>query len=446
MSASIPQPPCLYLGNLSQKVGPCVTIIEVFKTRPLSQQLALAASGCALLATLALVLLAAQSSRYTQSALLDDYGQAVVDQLASKLATELAAGDRLGVASELTSLVSQPSIALARARDVEGTDIALAGSAQDSHRQFMAVITIAGDRAGTAHISLNTQHLDSVQRQFLIGLSGLAVLLSVAVYWITQTMARQLARNISAMTAELAVVTGDLPESTNELEALRQRVADLPLDLLKSQVASASTEDHYVETAILFIHFRSLPGYVDTVDQQRLQRYVAHIHRLIYGAAGFYGGQLEASRQFGVSVYFSGKHKIGSPALCAASCAWLIQNAAPELGAMLRLSVSLGLAIGGSELGRGDGRDLYPGLYTQAAVDELQELARKPIEGIVVSDFVAEDIDLITRMGVEHSDSASLLGDMSDGQRDLLERQLRILLKALIDSGDDESDDEHQVD
>ena len=89
---------------------------------------------------------------------------------------------------------------------------------------------------------------------------------------------------------------------------------------------------------------------------------------MIYGAAGFYSGELQVVRQFGLVIWFKGQHKTGSPALRGASCAWLIQQAAPELETSLRLSVGLGLSLGGSELGRGDERDIYPGLYTQAAV------------------------------------------------------------------------------
>ena len=54
-------------------------------------------------------------------------------------------------------------------------------------------------------------------------------------------------------------------------------------------------------------------------------------------------------------------------------------------------------------------------------------------DGIHVASFVAQDLDLVTRMSVEPAgDDGFRLGDLADGQRDLLERQLQILLKALV--------------
>lgn len=415
-------------------------LLDTFKRQPLSQQLALTASFLCLIATLALVALAARSSEYTQANLQGDYGRAVAEQLANRLSAELAAGDRLGVAGELNKLLEQPSVAGARALDVDGAELAVAGS-RSSGRAFDAPILIAGDAAGTAEVRVSTSDQDAVRRQSTLALSGLAVLLSIAVYALTRAMAQRLAHNLRAVSAELAEVTGADTESLNEVQALRERVAALPLELLKAREVTESHDDHYVDTAILYIHLRSLPGYVDTIDERRLQRYVATVHRMIFGAAGFYGGELEVVRQFGLAVWFSGQHKIGSAALRAASCAWLIEQAAPELESRLRLSVGLGLAVGGSELGRGDDRDIYPGLYTQASVDELQKLASQQTDGISLSGFVVNDIDLCTRIEIEAGDGdRRQLGSLADGHRDLLERQLQILLRALLEPPAEDSD------
>jgi len=409
--------------------------IADFLTRlPLGQQLALTACLCCLGATLILVALSATSSRYTQDNLQAAYGDAVVGQLAYRLSSELATGDRLGVAGELTRLADQPGVAAARALDVEGNEMAMAGDRQALRSVFSAPIIIAGDVAGTAEVSVDTQGQDEAQLRLLLALAGLAAILSFVVYGVTRAMAHHLARNIRALSAELAEVTGDEGASANEVITLRQRIAALPLELLKPSVVSDSGSDHYVETAISFVYFRSLPGYVDTVDEQRLQRYVATVHRMIYGAAGFYDGELEVVRQFGLAIYFGGRHPSGSAALRAASCAWLIQHAATQIETQLRLSVSLGLAVSGSELGRGDATDIYPGLYTQASLDELMALARKPGEGVVIADFISDDIDLTTRAGIDtRDDGQSILGSLADGHRDLLERQLQILLRALAD-------------
>jgi len=400
---------------------------------PLSQQLAFAASGCCLVATLTLVVLAAQSNRYTQQNLQAQFGQSMAEHLADRLSNELATGDMLGVAGELNRITQHSQISAGRALDVEGLELATAGFRPQDGLHFNSPIVLAGDTAGTAEVTIDTHIQRSAQQQFLLSMSGLALLLSIGVYLTTRAMAQRLAKNLQLVSAELAAVTGESEVSQNEVKALQERVAALPLELLQPRIIDDDGDDHYVDTAILFIHLRSLPGYLETVDERRLQRYVATVHRMIFGAAGFYSGELQVVRQFGLAIWFKGQHKAGSPALRGASCAWLIQQAAPELETSLRLSVGLGLSLGGSELGRGDERDIYPGLYTQAAVDELETLARQTHDGIHVASFVSQDLDLVTRMSVEPAgDDGFRLGDLADGQRDLLERQLQILLKALV--------------
>ena len=409
-------------------------VTTAFRSSPLHQQLAATACLCCLISSLALVALAAQSSSHSQANLQSEYGKAVAEQLARRLGVELATGDRLGIAGELSKLTEQQSIVAARALDVDKRELAAVGKQQTSSLIFQAPIVIAGDQAGTAEVALNTAIRDSTQLRFVLSLSGLAILLSIAVYLTTRTLALRVGKNLQAVAAELGAVGDAQNVSTNEIEALRERVAALPLDLLRPPSEKQyEGNQHYVETAILFIHFRSLPGYLETVDERRLQRYVAHVHRMIYGASGFYNGELQVVRQFGIAVWFTGKHKIASPTVRAASCAWLIQQTAPRLEQQLRLSVGLGLAVGDSELGRGDSEDIYPGLYTQAAVDELEALARQSGNEIHLFESLLQDVQLINRVSIEEATAGRYqLGKFADGHRDLLERQREILLRALI--------------
>jgi hypothetical protein len=57
------------------------------------------------------------------------------------------------------------------------------------------------------------------------------------------------------------------------------------------------------------------------------------------------------------------------------ACAWLLSRCSEAAEKQERLSFAPGMAIGISELGRGDSEDIYPGLYTQATLDDLLELA-----------------------------------------------------------------------
>ena len=121
-------------------------------------------------------------------------------------------------------------------------------------------------------------------------------------------MGQRLARNISDAVAQLDAVSDDDSASVNEVHKLKDRINALPLDLLKSQDIVDRSEEHYHETAILCISLKHLPAYLETLDESRLQSYVATLHRMTFGSAGFYGGDLRVARQFGLAVYFSRTH------------------------------------------------------------------------------------------------------------------------------------------
>tara|TARA_S200000501_G_scaffold302877_1_gene290401 strand:- start:108 stop:422 length:315 start_codon:yes stop_codon:yes gene_type:complete len=96
------------------------------------------------------------------------------------------------------------------------------------------------------------------------------------------------------------------------------------------------------------------------------------------------------------------------------------------------------MAIGISELGRGNDEDIYPGLYTQATLDDLLALAQQDLDGILLSSRAAEDTGLTKRIGIDVIDEQWMaLGDISGSHLDLLERQLRILQRAIAPNDDE---------
>ncbi len=408
-------------------------LLERLKSLPLSQQLALTAATCCFVVTMILVAVAARSNQFVQEQLLNEYGEAVAQELARRLSEELANGDRLGVSAELDRVIGLEAISGATAEGIDGTVFAGVGRPVPGYLRSTAPILIDGNIAGQVNIDVDVSRQSEARRQMVFALAGLAALLSIVIYSITRPLGQQLARRINRVTDQLAEVVDGSQPASNELARLQQRMSELPLDLLKPSTASETKDEHYNDTAVLLISLKSLPAYVDTLDAPRLHRYVALIHRLVYGAAGFYGGELQVVRQFGLAVYFNGEHKIGSPALRAASCGWLLQQAAPAAEEVIRLSMRQGLAIGLSELGPGDGRDIYPGLYTQATLDELVALAANDEDALLLNRTAARDVDLGTRMKISASgNDAWLINDLADGHRDLLERQLQIMLSAVL--------------
>lgn len=407
-------------------------VLRRLRHQPLSHQLALVAAGCCLIATLILVTVASQSTQSILNTTLQEHAQAAVANLGLRAGNELATGDRLGLAAALQFYTDQNLFSGARALDVDGNELAVAGATTTGGSLYRHAILIDGNSAGSVELYLDLTPQLEAKETLLWGLIALAGLLSTAVFAITRPMGQRLASDISDAVAQLDAISNEPSVSINELHKLRDSVNSLPLDLLKSQNLSHQDEEHYRDTAILCIALKHLPGYLDTLDDTRLQGYVGLLHRLAYGAAGFYGGELSVIRQFGLAIYFSGSHSIGSPVLRAASCAWLLAQSAALAEKTERLSFMPGLAIGVSELGRGDAEDIYPGLYTQATLDELLELAHQDVDAILLSSRAAEDDGLTARVGIDVIDERWMaLGDIGSRHMDLLTRQLALLRRVV---------------
>jgi hypothetical protein len=56
------------------------------------------------------------------------------------------------------------------------------------------------------------------------------------------------------------------------------------------------------------------------------------------------------------------------------------------------------MAISQSELGVGDSTDIYPGLYMQHTLDELQTICASKPPKILLSPLVCEDVDVEGRL------------------------------------------------
>ncbi len=99
---------------------------------------------------------------------------------------------------------------------------------------------------------------------------------------------------------------------SNEIDLLAARIEALPMDLLRTRSEPSPQDENYVTTAVLYLHLSSLENYVDTLDEQSLHRYTDHLHQLVFASAGFYAGELQVARQFGLAIYFSGNNSDAS--------------------------------------------------------------------------------------------------------------------------------------
>lgn len=412
-------------------------MINRLKNAPLAHQLALYTAGLCLFASLALVILGTLSSKHLQRQQQVDFGNALAHQIARRIGTALETGDLLSISASLQRFVETSSAEEVAIFDVEGKALGQAGHASGRGRfQYRAPVRIENDIAGEVLITLSTEKASAAHQRFIFSLVGLAVLLSVATYAGSLRLGKRLGNRLRAMAGAIAL--DDAPAgrmtSGNEINLLSERIRALPMDLLRTRSEAISGEEHYRATAVLYLHLDSLVDYVDTLDEQSLQRYTNRLHQIVYAAAGFYGGDIQVSRQFALAVYFTGPGNAGSAPFRAVSCGWLIRSVCRELEQHMSLSMNITMAVSQSELGVGDGNDIYPGLYMQSTLDELQMVCASKPPRLLMSPGVCHDMDIQGRLQQQATEvmDYAVLEEFAEPYQDLLERQLQLILKRLL--------------
>lgn len=402
----------------------------------IGQQLALVTAGLCLLVSLALVALGAISSHHMQLRQQDEYGNALAHQIARRISTAMESGDLLSVSASLQRFVQTSSAEKVAIFDVEGKALGQAGKAQGQNLyQYRAPVLIESDVAGQVVITINTDNAQAAHLRFILSLLGLAFLLSLAVYIGNRHIGQRLGNRLTNMAGLIALEEKPEQQTGNEVELLSRHISALPMDLLRTRGDTSPQEENYRTTAVLYLHLTSLVDYVDTLDEKSLHRYTDRLHQVVYAAAGFYAGDLQVTRQFGLAIYFSGSNNTGSPAFRAGSCAWLVQAVSAELAQQMPLSMSIAMAISQSELGVGDGSDIYPGLYMQHTLDELQAVCASRPPKILLSPVACEDLDIASRLQCQVTEvrDYAMIEEFAGPYHDLLERQLRLILKRLTD-------------
>jgi uncharacterized membrane protein affecting hemolysin expression len=405
----------------------------------LGQQLALLTSILCLLVSLALVALAAISSHHMQLQQQEQYGTALAQQIAQRIGAAMESGDLLSVSASLQRFVETSSAEQVAIFDVEGKALGQAGDLLGQNpRQYEAPVKIEEDVAGQVLITISDDEAQAAQFELVFSLLGLAILLSLAVYGASRHFGQRLGNRLGAMARTIALDDQTADQTViNEMNRLAACIEALPMDLLRTRSETNPRDENYRTTAVLYLHLTSLVDYVDTLDEQSLLRYTNRLHQVVLASAGFYGGELQVARQFGLAIYFSGDNSAGSAAFRAASCAWLVHAVSRELEKKMPLSLSIAMAISQSELGAGDESDIYPGLYIQHTLDELEIICANKPPQVLLAPVVCEDLDIAGRLQLQATEvnDFQMLEEFEGPYKDLLERQLRLILKRLLDGG-----------
>jgi hypothetical protein len=402
----------------------------------LSQQLALSAASLCLVIGIALVTLAGISSRHMQLEQQEEYGTALAQLIAKRVTTALETGDLLSIAASLQRFVVRSAVEQVELFDVEGNELGQAGRASGNNlHHYESSVHIDNDVAGLVKVTLKSDAAQAAHTRLIISLLGLTVLLSMAAYGAARHWGQQIANKLLALAKTVSTHEEEAaPDTTvNEIDVLTKHINALPMDLLRTRGSIVQRDENYQTTAVLYLHLSSLSGYVDTLDQHSLHRYTDRLHQILYAAAGFYAGQIQVSRQFGIAIFFNGDSNAGSAAFRAASCGWLIGVVCRELEKHISLSMTIAMAISQSELGTGDEADIYPGLYMQHTLDELQSLCAQKPPKILLAPIVCEDNDVAGRLEFEATEmkNYSMLSNFEGPYKDLLERQFRLIWKRL---------------
>lgn len=411
-------------------------MIERLKNAPLGQQLATFTAGLCLAVSLALVALGSISSKHLQRQQQAEFGNALAHQIARRISTSLETGDLLSVSASLQRFVETSSAARVAIFDVEGKALGQAGDAAGQNLfEYRAPLRIESDIAGEVIITVNTDSASAAHLRFVLSLLGLAILLSLTLYGVGLHLGKRVGARVSSLSKQIALEgQGPTPPNTNELDLLARRVDDLPMELLRTNSEPVASDENYRTTAVLYLQLDSLMAYVDTLDEQSLHRYTDRLHQIVYASAGFYGGEIQVTRQFALAVYFSGRGNTGSAPFRAASCAWLIHAVAAELEKHMPLSLNISISASLSELGVGDHKDIYPGLYMQSTLDELQQVCASKPPKILLSPAVCEDTDVAGRIQQQATEvmDYTMVEGFAGPYDDLLERQLQLILKRLL--------------
>jgi hypothetical protein len=408
-----------------------------FRHLGLGHQLAILCAGVCLLVSLGLVALGAISTRHMQTLLQEEHGTALARLVAARISTAMERGDLLSMSANLQNLMEVSNVQAITITDVDGKTLGQVGRVHGQNPiQYSAPVHIESDIAGQITITVNADNARAARLRFVLSMLGLAILLSLAVYGISRRFGQKLGGELSAMTRKIALEEEERPpRAENEVLALSAKIDALPMDLLRTRSEPLPQDENYRTTAVLYLHLSSLVNYVDTLDERALQRYIERLHQAVYASAGFYAGELQVARQFGLAIYFTDQTSAGSAAFRAASCAWLLRAVSQALEQHMSLSLHMAMAISQSELGVGSGTDIYPGLYTQHTLDELQAVCASKPPNILLSPAVCEDIDVAGRLQYRPTDvmDYAVIEEFAGPYQDLLERQLRLILKRLTD-------------
>jgi hypothetical protein len=340
---------------------------DFLKQMPVRLQLGLATATLTLIACLILVWLSATSTRHITNEQAHIIIKTLSAQLSDQIARDVVGQDTLAITALLNRAVRADWIQGAELKNTRGDILAQAGTLMGVSATSSIVIDAKEVAKLTAYQP--KQRVESLQSQQAWTLAGIACIIAFAF----GALAAQMGRIYSSALEQLKVQiprTARTNDSNNEIHAIRERLNALPLNLL-AEHAGDETHPTEVHPAIIsMVALDSLEHYIDTLNEESLERYTQKVYRCIQRAAMLYGGHIKVVRPLRVAMIF-GQQPGRTSSTSAIQATLLLQLMCKRLSDRGPLNFKTRCALGKSEMAPMSEHDFYADLYVQPIFDQL---------------------------------------------------------------------------
>ena len=342
---------------------------EYFKQLPIRLQLGIATAVLTLIASLTLVFLATRSTQYITSEQAKIVSATLAEQLSSQVNLALLNKDNLATSAILNRSIREGWIQGAILTEPNGNIIAKAGNTADAHQTLP--IEIDGHRLAELRIDYSDQMASNLRSQQWWTLSGLAVIIAIAMGALAAQIGRIYSRALESLKQQIPQLE-NAADTANEIRAIETRLRALPLDLLADQVDLDPQRPHMNQTVISLVSLDALEHYLATLNEESLERYTQRLYQCLRSAAQRYGGTIHVVRQLVVAMIFSDQDS-RLATTSAAQASLLLQMLCKKLEDSGQLTYQVRCALGQSELRPLDEHSFYADLYVQNQFDQLQQ-------------------------------------------------------------------------
>ncbi len=259
-----------------------------------------------------------------------------VRQIAFQTQQGMMQSDKLALLSVLRLHVENPLLNYARIADNEGRVLVEAGEDHPELRTYSSEIHIGKDIAGSVSIGIDSS-LARIDRgvlntQLFILAGVLTGLIATLLFMASSKLDRLLQKAGSELlrpSEDPAPSDYSAKDSLGELlAAVHQQRAELP-----------ELTTHENNWFVLHLHWQHFKRLSQQWGKAELDRRLARSYQIALALSRLYHGELEITRNDGLSLRFSALENADDPLLRALCCGWLLQALDKDLGASPRIGM-----------------------------------------------------------------------------------------------------------